>query len=63
MHTYLKVSDGYAIGMWLSGPEGNYFQRLFKVDMLRSAFRAVNILNGGTGDTQSSLVFDNLSEE
>ncbi len=48
MHTYIRAADYYYVGMWLPNREGiTSFVRMFRVNNVRAAIQAVNLLNGG----------------
>jgi hypothetical protein len=59
-HTFTKNDDGtYTVGMWLLSfhrPGTHQFTPLIKVEHLRSAIRLTNLLNGGTGNIEATLL-------
>ena len=62
VHTYLKYSKHYSVGMWLPNREGvTGFVPMFDVNTLTQALIAVRLLNGGPGqisDLTQSIVLE-----
>lgn len=55
-HTWMKLCDGeYAVGTWVRAATKDKFERVARVNTLRSAIRLVNLLNGGTGRVDEPL--------
>ena len=56
-HTFMKHSDGsFSVGNWVQGAHHARFEPLVKVQHLTSAIRLTNLLNGGTGNVEATLL-------
>lgn len=62
MHTFRKSGEQYDVGLWLRSPHPiedyaiDQFEPLVVVSTLRGAIRLTNLLNGGTGNIDATLL-------